>query len=126
MHGLPELAEAHRLKVRRDDDGQRIIPGRYGHLWEFDHGMLAVTLLDLTPRQWTHRKRACIAAGMELHQDGEDEGTLIFDPGDAAHLAMAVKVAGIKKRRIMSEAQLAVLTRARESSPLMASASLAA
>ena len=113
------FAEPHRLRVRRDDDGAAIIPGKYGHLWEFDDNTLALTLLDLTPKKWGNRRRACLGAGMEIHQDGEDEGTLLFDPADDDQLALAVKVCGIKRRRILSEAQLAVLAKARESSPLM-------
>jgi hypothetical protein len=96
------FAESQRLKVRRDEDGTQIIPGKAGHVWAYGAGRLAVTLLELTPRTWGHRKRACLAVGMDLHQDGDYEGTLLFDPTDAEQVQVALKAAHVKRRRRVS------------------------
>jgi len=116
---LRAFAENNRLKVRRDEDNTRIIPGKHGHIWDHGDDLFGVTLLDLTPRKWTHRKKLCLEAGMELQQDGDFEGTLLFDPTDVDQVRVALRVAGVKKRRTMSPAQLEVLARARKASPIM-------
>jgi hypothetical protein len=116
---LRDFAERHRLRVRRCDDGTADVPGRDGALYRYDRARLAVLYLDGTPRAWGHRRRACIAAGMELVQDGDAEGALLFDPSNDAQAGLAIKVARVKRRRVPSEAQLAVLARAREASPLV-------
>ena len=102
MMDLMSLAAANRLRVRRDEGGSRIISGKNGHLWDHGAGLFAVTLLDLTRRKWTHRKKLCLKAGMELHQDGDFEGTLLFDPEDSEQVKVALSVAGVKKRRQLS------------------------
>jgi len=103
---MMDFAERHRLRIRRDEDGTRIIPGKYGHLWEDDE-RLAVTIFGpgTTPRIWGNRRRACEAVGMELTQDGDSEGTLVFDPSNRGQARAAIKAAGVKRRRIMSPAQ---------------------
>jgi len=99
---LRSFAEDNRLRVRRDEDNTQIITGKVGHLWEYGEGKLAVTLLDLTPTKWGFRRNACLAVGMQLDQDGHDEGTLLFDPVDEEQVEMALKVAEVKRKRRVS------------------------
>jgi hypothetical protein len=113
---LQAFAEDHRLTVRRDEANDRIIPGKHGHIWERGE-RFAVTLLDLTPRKWNHRKRLCLEEGMELDQDGDFEGTLLFDPTNADQAEAAIGVAKIRKRKVPSEAQLRSLTEGRKPFP---------
>ena len=120
-----EFAEANRLKIKEDECHDQVIPGRLGDIWEYGPGSMAVAIYEdlpdreITKRKWTHCKKACLGVGMTLVQDGDREGTLLFDPGNAEQVAVAIKVLGIKKRRIMSPAQTEALARARESSPIM-------
>jgi hypothetical protein len=58
-----------------------------------------------TTEMWTNRKKACLAVEMELHQDGDREGCLLFDPRNAAQAKVAIQVAAVKIRRIMTQAQ---------------------
>lgn len=92
------FAKRERLKTRRDEVNEEIIPGRGwklqahrigeeavltsrgSHIYEHGDGRLAATFLKGTPRTWGFRKRRGLAVGMELHQDGDEEGTLLFDP----------------------------------------------
>jgi len=99
---MKAFGAAQRLRVRRDEDGSHIIGGRYGHIWDHGAGLLAVTLLDLTPRKWTHRKRLCLEVEMEIQQAGDFEGTCLFDPEDSEQVRVALRVAGVKKRRQLS------------------------
>lgn len=79
---LKELAEANRLRTRRDEDGSSIIPGKDGHIYSHGTNRFGVVVFEQTPRKWGFRKRACLDAGMELFQDGDYEGTCLFDPAD--------------------------------------------
>jgi hypothetical protein len=99
---LRVFAKGHRLKFKCHEDNTLIISGKVGHIWEFDEERLAVTLLDLSPNMWSYRRKACLNAGMELGQDGDGEGTLLFDPDDAEQVEAALKVAEVKKTRWMS------------------------
>jgi hypothetical protein len=112
---LRTFAANHRLKVRSHEDGTLIIPGKVGHIWEFDEDFLAVTLLNLTKRKWggdkkrrreegprKGRKHECCRVGMELLRDGDCEGTLLFYPEDAEQVKVALKVAEVKRTRWMS------------------------
>lgn len=98
------FAERHRLRVRRDEAGEPVIPGRDGLIYEYGSGRLAVMVLDLTPRRWGHIRRQCVAGGMEVLQDGDAEGSLIFDPTDDVQALLAIRAAHIRRRRVVSEA----------------------
>jgi hypothetical protein len=103
---LRTFAEKHRLRVRRDEDNCQIIPGKDGHIWDYGDGLFGVTLLELTPMKWGYRRNACLRAGMELHQDGDSEGTCLFDPTDSEQVRVALKVAQVKRKRRVSPEQL--------------------
>jgi len=45
---LKRFGEEYRLKIRADECGERVIPGRRGHLW-FDGPELCLTILDGPP-----------------------------------------------------------------------------
>lgn len=127
---MESFARAHRLKVRMDGCGDRVIPGRVGEIAAYDSKRLQVIYMPdpqgrypLRPVRWTNRKAKLSAAGCEIHQDCDGEGSALFDPGDQAQARVAITVAGIKRKREASPAQLAVLARARRLSPLCAEAS---
>jgi len=42
---------------------------------------------------------------MRLLQNGEDEGSLTFDPTNAAQSRLAIRIAGAKAKRQVSEVQ---------------------
>lgn len=122
---LKRFAERHRLRIRMDDDALPVIPGRDGQVYQHGPGRLAVMLTHNgemtsgTKQRWSYRRRACIEVAMVCIQDGDDEGTCVFDPENDEQAQVAIRVARIKRRRLPSEAQLAVLARARDASPLM-------
>ena len=73
MSPFRSFAKRHRLRVRRDEDGEPVIQGRDGLIYEYGSDRLGVIVLNSTPKKWGNRKRACLAAGMELLQDGHDQ-----------------------------------------------------
>src|SRR5438093_2860627 len=50
----------------------------------------------------------CGAAGMVLRQKGDTEGAFSFNPENREHVQLAIKLAGVKRKRQMSEKQKAV------------------
>jgi len=62
-------------------------------------------LLFLSKAKWTWAKKKLTAAGFVIKQDGDTEGTAVFDAASEEQARLAIKVAGIKRRRVLSEAQ---------------------
>ncbi len=123
---IQEFAEVHAVRVKRDGCGDSIIPGRLfdaelgrdrveyrSHIYENGDGRLGVCLLFATKMRWTLAKHKLIAEGFSLKQEGDTEGTLLFEPENAAQARMALKIARVKSRRIMSPKQMASLAAAR-------------
>jgi len=48
---LTRFATQHRLRTRVDDDLTTIIPGKVGHIYEFDDKLLGVTVIPDPPRR---------------------------------------------------------------------------
>jgi hypothetical protein len=116
-----DLAGKYRLKARRDpDDGTDIIPGTHdqSHVYEWNEAELAVMFITpatkpARPFFWRKHREDGIAAGMRLIQDGDAEGCLGFDPTRPAQVKIALKLAGVKRKRQISQKQLATLARFR-------------
>lgn len=114
MRILELFAERHRLRLTRDAYGRRIVAGRGDSLIaEHGNGRLSVLLMSSSVRWWANRKRACVAAGCRLEQDGDTEGSLSFDPANEGASSAAITAAGCKRRRTPSAAQLEQLARMR-------------
>lgn len=119
---LEATAARHRLRVRPDGCGEKVIPGRCGQIFDYGEGKLAVLFMpdpkgERAPasRRWQAHKRKLLAAGFTVHQDCDAEGTALFDPADPKQVRLAVRVAGVKPRqRRDSEAQKTVYAATRE------------
>jgi hypothetical protein len=130
---IEKFAEKYGLKTRTDEDGTTIIPGKkhrlfvgkwkgklgssLNHIYEHDKGVLAVMIgFDGRNRaaMWEARKVMWRNAGMEMLQDGDWEGSAIFDPENGRQRTLAIKTAGVKPKRVMSERQAEVLRQARK------------
>lgn len=94
------FAERHRLKVRRDEDNELIISGKRGHI--YDHGdgqQFGLMFMPGRPRLWANARRKLEAPGFLVWQDGDEEGSALFDPSNAAQVRLALKVVGVKRKR---------------------------
>jgi hypothetical protein len=117
---LTTFAENNRLTVKKDDCGDAIIQGKYGHIYEYGSGKLGVCITSNSGNayRWNRTRAAFIAAGMELSQNGHDEGCATFDPTDATQARTAMVHAKVRVRRRVSpktrEAMMANLARARQ------------
>lgn len=105
---IQRFADKHRLKTRVGvDDGCKIIPGKYGHIYEYDDYLLGVMVMRDPPRKryWGCLRLALLKAGFALLQDGDGEGAAVFDPQNPKQAKAAIRAAGIKRKRQMSPAQ---------------------
>ncbi len=114
---LAIFAEQNRLKVKRDDCGEAIIPGKYGQIYEYNNTELGVMFMPpptkaeplgrWCPRTWGNFKGAAAAAGMTLLQDGDSEGCLSFDPKNKAQVKLALKIARVRPKLQRTPEQVA-------------------
>ena len=105
--------------MRRDECGESIIPGRQGQIYEYGDGELGAMFMPTPtkddrwgkwcPRTWGNFKRAALAIGMTLRQNGDSEGCLSFDPANDAQARLAIKIAGVRPKRRVSPEEIARL-----------------
>jgi hypothetical protein len=122
---LKEFAKNHRLKTCKDSCEEIVIRGKDGHICEYsDRELAAVFPPGLekrgghlegrgigiwTPNRWNAFKRSAEAFGMKLRQNGDSEGVLSFDPENKQQVKLALKIAGARPRKKLSQEQLLVL-----------------
>jgi hypothetical protein len=113
---IKEFAESYHVRARKEGSDEMIIPGtrRFpderiqrveyaSHIYEHAPGRFGLLLFFGTRKRWNFAKRTLAAAGFEIRQDGDTEGTALFDPADARQAKLALKLARVRKRRILSE-----------------------
>lgn len=122
---IEQFARLYRLKWRRDVDGTEIIPGRLqdSHIFQYDEERFGVIFCargsNQLPRSyWLRAQRALQPLGGVRGQCGDNEGVILFDPANHALAQAAIKWAKIRRRRVLSEKQKAVLALAYARSPI--------
>lgn len=109
---LDDFASNHRLSVRRAEDGEPMISGKLGYIYQHDSEALGLLFMPDRPRLWSHAKRKLEAVGLTIWQDGDHEGSTLFDPTNTVQARLALRLAGIKRKRRQSPRQLANLRKA--------------
>jgi|SRR5215472_359303 len=101
------FATIHRLKALVDEDGTKIIPGRYGHIFAYDSGQLGVIVIPNPPRKnyWAFARTKLLEAGFVLLQNGDSEGSGLFSADDTEQAKLAIQVSGVKRKRTVSQQQ---------------------
>jgi hypothetical protein len=114
---IRDFAEIFRVRVRRDGCGDEIIPGTLraekiaghseylSHIYGHGDGRLGVLLMFKTKRRWGNARRKLAGAEFEIRQDGDTEGTALFDPSNAAQAGLALKLARIRRRPELTQEQ---------------------
>lgn len=109
---IKQFAEKHKLHLKRDADGDMTIPGRRGkgsHIYEHGANHFGAMCLFDSARIWNRLRDEGKAKGLVVHQDGDREGCLLFNPGDESQGRFAIEAIKAKRKRKMappSEAQL--------------------
>lgn len=103
---IQAFAQDRRLKVSKGDDGERVIAGYLGgsHIYQYSLTELGVAFVPgkWTPKTWGNHKRAAVALGMTLRQNGDSEGSLSFSPANGKQATLAVKICKARTKRILS------------------------
>jgi hypothetical protein len=110
-----EFAKQNRLQIQSDrEDATAIIRGRKGQsrLFEYGEGLIGVAVMPnaRTAHCWNAARGAFAKSGMEIRQDGDQEGTATFDPEYREQVRVALKYAGVKRKRKVSEQERRRLT----------------
>ena len=74
---LKSWARGYRLTLTATDD-EAVVTGIGGYVSQHSDELLAVTIT----RRWVSSRHKLVTAGGEVVQDGDDEGTVTFDPND--------------------------------------------
>jgi hypothetical protein len=108
---IQEFAVEHRLKVRLDTCGDRVIEGRQGQIYEYDENTLGVLFSPPSktdsfgrwcPKVWNRLRNLGKTLGMDCRQDGDSEGCLLFDGSNRAQVKLAIQIAKVRAKRILS------------------------
>jgi len=75
------------------------------YIYEHGEARFGLCLLFQTPAKWTLAKKRLLAEGFMPMQDGDTEGRLVFDPSNRRQARSAIREAGIRYRRVLSEAE---------------------
>jgi hypothetical protein len=110
-NSMKHFATANKLQAPKlDDDGTLVLFGRTGQIFEYSDTLLGVIYSnrrDKTSQRWNTHRTAAISVGMELHQHGDTEGSLTFNPKDKAQVKVSIKAAGVKAKKNISDEQRA-------------------
>jgi hypothetical protein len=118
---IQQFAEKYRLRVSRDDCGDRIIRGKRGHLY-VDDGTLCAMWTDSPPMKQSRLET--LGGSFWQGSIGRDaKGRRVQDAWVRGirpeAYRLAIRMVGAKARRVMSPGQKAALEKARLASPLI-------
>ncbi len=112
---IKEFAERYRVKTRKDSCEEAIIPGKprnaarpedRHHIYDHGNGKFGVCLLFTSVGKYHNAQKRLVAAGFTQGQDGDSEGTFLFDPADKQQAKAAIREAGIRIRKELSAERL--------------------
>src|SRR5436190_23932115 len=99
---LKEFAEKHSVRVKRsrEDETDNIV-GKYGEIYEYSEDTFCVMVMPDTPRGglWVRSRKKFEALRMAITQNGEQEGSAVFDPADGKQAKAAIAAIHAKKMR---------------------------
>ena len=107
------LASKNRVALTRHADGEAVIAGRLGHIYEHgpepdNFGLVLEAPADTSKLDKTLRcrKRRALQAGFQIHIEGDVEAILLFDASDTAQARLVIKLVGARqKRRVKQSAE---------------------
>ena len=104
---ITKFAEQYRLRLQRDILGEIFVPCRRGQIYL--HGGSILGVLDInegnarsSPNIWANVRRGLLGAGFTLHQDGDSEGSLLFDAHNPEMGQAAIRWMKAKRKRLVT------------------------
>jgi len=123
MNQLEQFACQHRLRLTKDECGDLMVCAKLGHIYEHGPDVLGVVFSEsdrYSNKILLARRRQLLNAGLKLHQAGDAESILLFDPANTAQAQAVIHAAGARKKRRQTAGQLLNLRKAPEKMPLQA------
>lgn len=117
---IKTFSDQFRLKIKVDECGDRIIPGSRGHLY-FDGKELCLMVLDGRVSQsarWEALGATSLWLGTKTDLNGKPVQDVKVTGIPEKSWKLAIKLAKVRIRKIMSESQLLHLADARDKSPI--------
>lgn len=96
---IKEFATKHKVHIKLDEVGDAVVIARNGEIYDYGKGRFGVMFMLDSVGKWNNRRKECEKAGMRCIQDGETEGTLLFDPEDRDQAKTAIRLVGARARR---------------------------
>lgn len=93
-------------KVSEDDNGELVVYGTFGQLFEHDEDHVGAMYMVEPPRKgWKRMKDKLLAVGAVVSQNGDMEGVVLFEFNNGKALRAACSVLKIANKRSMTPAQ---------------------
>lgn len=121
MNRLEQFASERRLRLRKDECGDLMVSAKLGHIYEHGPGVLGVVFSEsdqYSNKILLARRRQLVKVGLALHQIGDAESILLFDPTNATQANAAIRAVGAYKKRKQTAGQLLNLKKGPEKMPL--------
>lgn len=99
---IKEFATENKVRIKLDEVNDPIVIAKHGQIYEYSDNQFGVMFLTKSVGKWNNRRKACEGAGMTLIQDGDTEGTLLFDPDNQAQAKTAIRTVGARQKRELS------------------------
>jgi hypothetical protein len=101
---LETFADRYHLRLKGDRCGDPFIPCQRGQIYEHGGGTFGAMAINdaggkSSPKVWGNIRRALLAAGCIFHQNGDGEGTCLFDSEDPAQSRVAIMAMKARKKR---------------------------
>lgn len=108
---IKDFAEKYKLALRRDEEGEYVIPGKLGksHIYKYSDKLFAFIVIPKSgsPTMWNKVKKLC--KSLKTLQSGDSEGTMAFDPKNSEERKLAFIAISVKRRRKISDEHKAKL-----------------
>ncbi len=121
MNRLEQFASEYKLRLRKDECGDLMVSAKLGHIYEHGPGVLGVVFSEsgrYSNKILLARRRQPFKAGLALHQVGDAESILLFDPTNATQARTVIRAVGAHKKRKQTAGQLLNLKKSPEKMPL--------
>jgi|SRR5215475_607990 len=104
---LQEFAEKYVLHwPKADECGDMNMVGARGDIYVHDDKGFAATVLRCpSAAHWNRVLGLARGMGLVVTQNGDEEGTFLFDPGSVEEAGLAIRATRQGRRRVLSEAE---------------------
>jgi hypothetical protein len=96
---IQEFSKKMRLRAKLGEDGEAIVAGRRGEIYQYDGFLLALLLMPRKKFVWVNARRKLEAVGCTILQDGDEEGAATFNPENPVQARLVLRLVGCKRTR---------------------------